>query len=103
MTHSPISILSTPHSDRAATASSLPPDPEGMNDHRSAWAGEAIATFMLATGTDLEDAVSDLLADIRHWCDRHDIDFDVELGRAVAHYEAETLGDDQPNREKSYP
>ena len=101
MTLSPISTLTTPHADQSTTASSLPPDPEGMNDHRSAWAGEAIATFMLATGTDLEDAVSDLLVDIRHWCDRHNIDFDVEQGRAVAHYEAETLGDDQSNQKES--
>lgn len=71
----------------------LPPDPEGMNDRRSAWADEAITAFMLATGTDLEDAVSDLIADLGHWCDRHDIDFDRELARAAFHYEAETLDD----------
>jgi hypothetical protein len=77
----------------------LPPDPEEMNDRRSAWAGEAITVFMRATGSDLEDAVSDLIADIRHWCDRHGIPFEVELDRARFHYEAETLADDQPDQE----
>ena len=33
------------------TAQILPPDPEGMNDLRSEWAGQAIAVFTLATGT----------------------------------------------------
>jgi hypothetical protein len=75
------------------TKTLLPPDPEGMNDRRSAWAGQAIAAFMRATGTDLEDAVSDLIANLRHWCDRHEIDFDAEFARAAFHYEAETLGD----------
>ena len=46
------------------TITTLPPDPEGMNDRRSAWAGQALAVFMLETGTDLEDAVSDLLSGI---------------------------------------
>jgi hypothetical protein len=72
----------------------LPPDPEGMNDNRAAWAGEALVVFMLATGADPEDAVSDLIADLGHWCDRHDISFEEELRRARFHYEAETLGDD---------
>ncbi len=82
------------------TAQALPPDPEGMNDNRAAWAGEALAVFMLATGTDLEDAVSDLIADLMHWCDRHGIAFDEELARAATHYEAETL-DDNPNQKET--
>jgi hypothetical protein len=81
----------------------LPPDPEGMNDNRSAWADEAIAVFILATGTDLEDAVSDLIADLGHWCDRHGISFDEELRRARFHYDAETLDDDQLNQEEPQP
>lgn len=85
------------------TSTPLPPDPEGMNDRRSAWAGEALATFMLATGTDLEDAVADLLADLIHWCDRHEFEFERELDRARFHYEAETLADDQFNQEEPQP
>src|SRR5579863_5577143 len=49
----------------------LPPDPEEMNDARSDWAAAAIDAFRDETGTDLEDAVSDLLADLMHWCGRN--------------------------------
>ena len=68
----------------------LPPDPEQMNDKRSTWADEALATFMKTTGTDMEDALSDLLADLRHWADRHGQNYDREAIRAECHYEAET-------------
>ncbi len=71
----------------------LPPDPEQKNDQRAAWAGCAIAAFMEATGTDAGDALPDLLADVMHWCDRQDCDFDVALERGRDHYEAETAGD----------
>jgi hypothetical protein len=71
----------------------LPPDPEGMNERRAAWAGLAIAAFMAATGTDLEDALPDLLADLMHWCDRKDYDFDLALERGRDHHEAETMGE----------
>jgi len=65
-----------------------------MNDSRAAWAGQVIDLFALTTGTDKEDALSDLLADLMHWCDRHQVSFDGELVRAREHYEAETLGED---------
>lgn len=68
----------------------LPPDPEDMNEERSRWAEAAILEFQQQTGTDLEDAVSDLLADLMHWCDRHGSDFDHELQRARYHYDEET-------------
>ena len=70
----------------------LPPDPEGMNGCRAEWAGQAIAAFTLATGTDREDALADLLADLMHWADRNGVSFADELGRARNHYGAETLG-----------
>jgi len=81
---------------RTATweARQLPPDPEGMNNRRAAWAGQAIAAFMAATGTDREDAVADLLADLIHWCDRNGQAFGHEMARAKDHYQAETLGED---------
>jgi hypothetical protein len=83
---------------RAKTrAQPLPPDPEGMNDRRAAWAGQAIAAFIAATGTDQEDAVCDLLADLMHWCDRHGQDFGHEQARAQDHYDAETFGDESTN------
>jgi hypothetical protein len=46
--------------------------------------------FRGQTGADIEDVVSDLLADLMHWCDRHEQDFDLELQRAQGHYEIET-------------
>ena len=68
----------------------LPPDPDGMNADRSRWAEAAIFEFQRQTGADLEDAVSDLLADLMHWCDRRKLDFDKELDRARSHYDEET-------------
>jgi len=47
----------------------LPPDPEGMNDSRAAWAGHAIHQFALTTGSDEQDALSDLLADLIRYHD----------------------------------
>jgi hypothetical protein len=69
----------------------IPPDPEQMNDDRAEWAEVAIEAFEGKTGTDREDAVCDLLADLMHFCDRNGFEFAVELGRAETHYEAETL------------
>src|SRR5947208_2172293 len=57
----------------------LPPDPEGMNDRRAEWAAGCIHHFQCWTGTDFEDAVCDLLADLMHWCDRNGQDFGHEL------------------------
>lgn len=71
----------------------LPPDPDNMNDSRSRLAGAAVYTFMKLTGADLEDAVGDLLADLMHWTDRNNYDFDAALDRARYHYEAETVGE----------
>jgi len=71
----------------------LPPDPDRMNDDRAAWADEAVAAFRLEIGTDLEDALADLLADLMHWSDRRGFSFDRELERARTHYEAKTVGE----------
>ena len=75
------------------TRTDLPPDPEGMNDKRSAWAGLAIAAFQQTTGTDDEDVLGDLLTDLMHWADRNNYDFDAALSGAQSHYTAETSGD----------
>ncbi len=85
-----------------STQQQLPPDPEGMNGDRAKWAAVALATFMAETGTDDEDALGDLLADLMHWSDRNNYDFDDALDRARCHYEAETggqeAGDDEYQR-----
>jgi hypothetical protein len=70
--------------------STIPPDPDGKNDDRASWAGKAIKAFQAETGTDDEDALSDLLADLMHWADRNNYDFEAAVERARGHYEAET-------------
>ena len=70
--------------------STLPADPEGMNEDRAAWAGSALQNFKQTTGTDLEDSLGDLLADLMHWADRNDFDFGLAIDRARYHYLAET-------------
>jgi hypothetical protein len=64
-----------------------------MNPDRSSWADKAISAFRDATGTDREDALTDLLADLMHWADRAGYGFREALDRARSHYEAETTGD----------
>jgi hypothetical protein len=71
----------------------LPPNPDGKNDDRAAWGGAVLATYMRITGTDDESALGDLLADLMHWSDRHNNDFDAALDRARYHYDAETGGE----------
>ena len=71
----------------------LPPDPEGRNDERAEWAALALGTFMDRTGADPEDAITDLLCDLAHYCDRNDLDFEAELHRAAMHYTEETDGE----------
>ena len=48
----------------------LPPDPDGMNEDRAGWARQALEHFRNVTGSDAEDALTDLLANLRHLCDR---------------------------------
>jgi len=72
---------------------SFPPEREGIKANRAAWACAALTTFIQVTGTDEVDALGDLLADLMHWCDRNDHDFDAALERARGHYEAETGGE----------
>ncbi len=73
-----------------AQTSKLPPDPDGQNGDRAEWAELAILAFRKATGTDEEDAVCDLIADLQHWCDRNGYDFEAEVKRGNGHYWAET-------------
>lgn len=68
----------------------LPPDPDGQNADRAHWAFLALAEFIHATGIDPEDAVADLLCDLRHWCDRNNMSFRREYDRALRHYKQET-------------
>ena len=69
---------------------SLPQAPDRLTAHRALWAAAVLAELRRQTGADLEDAVSDLLADLMHWCDRFDQSFAEELHRARNRYETET-------------
>jgi hypothetical protein len=68
----------------------LPPDPENLNNDRTEWAGDAVAAFMQATGTEPENALPDLLCDLMHWADRNEECFDSCLEHARNHYAEET-------------
>lgn len=74
----------------SATKKKLPPDPERLNDKRAGWAGNALNAFIGDTGVDPEDCVADLIANLRHWCDRNGQDFERELARGWEMYEQET-------------
>lgn len=78
---------------RQPSHSSLPPDPEQMSNKRASRAARAVTAFQDVTGTDDEDVLCDLLADLMHWADRNDYDFDAALTRGRDHYEAETTGE----------
>jgi hypothetical protein len=76
-------------------------DDRTANDERAPWAEVALLTFARRTGMaedmvgDKEDVffiVSDLLADLGHWCDRHQVDLAAALVHAAEHYRAETKG-----------
>lgn len=83
----------------------LPPDPEGLNERRARWAGEALAAFefhgerphpnaMQVERYELEwQNMSDLLADFGHFCDRAGIDLQEILRNAALQYEEETDGE----------
>ena len=68
----------------------LPPDPEKMNDRYAERAGAALQHYQSVTGADCEAALGDVLADLMHWSDRNNLDFETALFRARGHYEAET-------------
>ena len=62
------------------------------NDKWAETAKDCLDLFMKQTGCDPENALADLLANLAHWCDRNDTEFEVELRRAAMHYGEETDG-----------
>ena len=70
------------------------------NRKRAEWASRALKEYALNVSSlndfelEPETTVSDLLADIRHFCDSKEIDFDDALAQAKRHYGAEMMGDD---------
>jgi hypothetical protein len=70
----------------------LPPDPEQQNGDRADWADAAIDAFVETTQTESEDALADLLCNLRHWIDRHPRygTWESNLYRAMNNYQEET-------------
>lgn len=78
------------------TRATLPPDPDGQNEERAAWALHAVRAFQEATGSDDCDAIADLICDLAHLCDRMGAQFGTferALERKVSNYKDETLDD----------
>src|SRR5580765_3673833 len=56
------------------TKPQLPPDPDGMNDDRAAWADECIYLMSELTGCEPgQEALGDLMCNLFHWGDRNGI------------------------------
>lgn len=72
-----------------------PPDPEQKNDMRAATANVAIVAFRKAYSVERENASGDVLASLKHLCDRDPSfgDFDDSLKSAYRHYTEETATD----------
>jgi len=67
------------------------------NQDRAEWAAAALRHFQCTTGTDYDDALTDLLGDLMHFADRENLDFEAALAMARAHYEAEKAEAAAPN------
>lgn len=65
-------------------------DPDGKNEERADVAAKALKWLQAVTGADDEDALCDMLCNLRHCADRDGFDFCHELSRAMLHYRAET-------------
>ena len=65
-------------------------DPDQMNEKRVAWAQTALNAFQKATRCDPGDeALRDLLTDLRHWADKEDICWEEALAFAMGNYREE--------------
>lgn len=80
----------------------MPSPTTALNEQRATWAHEALEAFsQLTWRTTIDEldnddrflVVSDLLCDLRHWCDHNDVDFESALNLAAMHYECELRED----------
>lgn len=77
------------------------------NSDRAAWAMHAITAFRHHChgsldpngGPDIDEAVGDLIADLMHLCDEHDIDPFKKVKHGVSHYVVEKLDPDGMSHE----
>lgn len=65
-------------------------DPDGMNDIRTECGGHDIKSIMDETGTELDNALPDILANLMHWASANNVDFTAELVRAGTNFKTET-------------
>jgi hypothetical protein len=69
-------------------------DPDDMNEWRAEAAEVALRSFeefgYEPNTEDDETILGDLLCDVRHFCDREGLDFDMLIERSRMHYTAET-------------
>lgn len=74
----------------------LQPDPEQENEMRAARANLAVQAYRNVSGSDMKDALSDLLSDCMHLCDRDPQlgNFYAQLHRAQRNYLVETANDE---------
>jgi len=70
---------------------------ELTNSLRAHWAALCIRRFMELTKCGLEDSLGDLLANLMHWSQHNNFDFDAALDRARFHYEAELVAEGAAN------
>lgn len=63
------------------------------NDERATRAEAALTAYVAAlkdaSSMNDEDTIADILCDIRHFCDREEIDFDAALKSSELNWEAE--------------
>ena len=59
------------------------------NQRRAKTAGAALAEYRTLTATGGEEAVTDLIADLGHYCEAHSIDFLASVRRGLAHWASE--------------
>lgn len=71
------------------------PNLRDMNAKRAAWASIALAAFCAVTGQnsveEVEEAIIDLICDLLHLANAHDLDPSRLVTWAIGHYEHEVL------------
>ena len=78
--------------------------PEPTNSQRADFAREALAKYILTTGTDIgENAVTDLLTDLMHYCAEVDeFDEPISFGACLERAEYHFLSEVEEEKEQAY-
>jgi hypothetical protein len=77
------------------------------NSDRADWAANALSLFCEETGLEPEierrESVSDLLCNLGHYCDRHDLDFLAIASSALGVWDAEKREEQNGEADAIYP